>query len=538
MLDSRLALLMLAGCLVHASGFAAPRVAHEPITIESGRIEGAISDAVLSFKGIPFAAPPVGVLRWRAPQPPTSWQEIRTATGFGHDCMQLPDPSDAAPLGTHPAEDCLVLNVWRPALRKAGEKLPVLVWIHGGGYVNGGSSAPVYDGSAFARQGIVFVSANYRLGRFGFFAHPALDAAQEGPVGNFAYMDQIAALQWIEHNITAFGGDPHSVTVMGESAGGDSVMHLMTSPPAKGLFHRAIVMSGGGRAHVLGGFKLSTDSGSAPSAEDIGVSFARSVGISSAGPDALHALRALPAERVRGDLNMSTLSKLSDPLTYAKGPIVDGRLVIDAPGDLLKRGSANAVPLLIGTTTQDIAAMLPSSRQDPLAHFGTDSQQARQAYDPRATLPPFEIYLMIGADMSMHEPARFVAKRLTALGQPVWLYRFGYVAGSLRGKLAGAPHASEIPFFFDTVAARYGKAESEPDRAAAHAANAYVVNFVKHGDPNGHELASWPKFDPARSELMMFTPDHGPRYQGDPWQQRLDLVERVAESASPSRSGD
>jgi para-nitrobenzyl esterase len=513
---------------------AASRIAHEPVTIESGRVEGAVSDRVLSFKGIPYAAPVVGDRRWRAPQPALHWDGVRNAAHFGHDCMQLPEPSDAAPLGTHPAEDCLVLNVWRPALHQPKEKLPVLVWIHGGGYVNGGSSAPVYDGSAFARDGVVFVSFNYRLGRFGVFAHPALLAAQEGAVGDFAYMDQIAALQWIARNIAAFSGDAHEVTVMGEAAGGDSVIHLITSPEAKGLFRRAIVMSGGGRRHLVGGVPLTGGTADQPAADQIGENFAHSVGIAGTSPDVLKALRALPAERIRGNLNMSALLKLTKPLTAVKGVIVDGRFVPGEPGERLERGEANLVPVMIGTTTQDLPLTFPPSREDPLAVFGEHAAEARRAHDPRSALPPFEIHLAIGADMTMHEPARFVAKQLTRAQQPVWLYRFGYVAESQRSKLAAAPHASEIPFFFDTIAVKYGKAESERDREAARIAHGYVVNFVKRGDPNGAGLASWPVFDPARPQLLQFTERHGAVYGDDPWKARLDLVERLVGEGAPA----
>ena len=198
------------GWAVHAAGtpFA------DQVKVEGGTIKGAVADGVLSFKGIPFAAPPQGDLRWRPPQPVVAWTGVRPATAYGHDCMQKPFGGDAAPLGTEPAEDCLVVNVWRPA-EKGAAKLPVMVWIYGGGFVNGGSSPAVYDGSQFAKHGIVFVSFNYRLGRFGFFAHPALSAGGPGgPLGNYGFMDTIAAMKWVKNNAAAFGGDPANVTVV------------------------------------------------------------------------------------------------------------------------------------------------------------------------------------------------------------------------------------------------------------------------------------------------------------------------------------
>ena len=227
---------------------AAPRT---EVRTTSGVVAGAVANGVVSWKGIPYAAPPVGDLRWRAPQPVAPWTGVRAATEYAHDCMQLPFPSDAAPLGTPPAEDCLYVNVWAPE-KPASAKLPVMFWIHGGGFVNGGSSPSVYDGSAFARRGVVFVSLNHRLGRFGFFAHPALTKeSPNDPLGNYGYLDQIAALRWVRDNIAAFGGDPGNVTIFGESAGGGSVNTLLVSPLARGLFHKAIVQSGGGRAGGL-----------------------------------------------------------------------------------------------------------------------------------------------------------------------------------------------------------------------------------------------------------------------------------------------
>ena len=217
--------------------------------------------------------------------------------------MQEPERSDGAPPRTTLGEDCLVLNVLRPAATARGEKLPVLVWIHGGGYLTGGSSPAIYDGSVFARQGIVFVGFNYRLGRFGFFAHPALIAAKESPIGNFALMDQIETLRWVRRNIGAFGGDPERVTVMGESAGGFSVIILLSSPNARGLFHRAVVLSGGGRSFLLGGKELTGGTSAETSAAQVGTNFAKSVGISGEGPQALGALRALSAPTVLGELS-------------------------------------------------------------------------------------------------------------------------------------------------------------------------------------------------------------------------------------------
>ncbi|MBF2025601.1 MAG: carboxylesterase family protein [Oscillatoriales cyanobacterium C42_A2020_001] len=425
------------------------------VQIDSGNVRGVMTENVISFKGIPYAAPPVGNLRWRSPQPVQPWSGVRQATKYGNDCMQFPDPSDAAPPGTPPAEDCLVLNVWRPAQIKSGEKLPVVVWIYGGAFVNGGASTPIYDGSEIARQGVVVVSFNYRLGRFGFFAHPALTAAKEGAVANYGLLDQLAALRWVQRNVAAFGGNPDQVTLMGESAGGISAMHWITSPAAKGLFQRAIVLSGGGRNYLLDVSKLKESTPTRPSAEESGIKFAESMGIKGTGAEALADLRSLPAEKIAGDLNMTNLVKR--PPTYAGGPIHDGELVTATAGEILQRGDAVTLPVIVGSTTNDLPAILPPLK-DPFSYFGANAAKARAVYNPKGTLKPLEVVLTIGVDIAMHEPARFVARQMTAAGQPAWLYRFGYVAQSLRPKVMGASHASELPFLFGTLDARYGKA--------------------------------------------------------------------------------
>ena len=509
------------------------------VTIDSGVIDGAVSEGILSFKGVPFAAPPIGDLRWRAPQPVTPWTGVRRATEYGQDCLQVPLRTDAAAAGTTFSEDCLVLNVWRPAAIAAGERLPVMMWIHGGGYVNGGSSPAIYNGSEIARHGILFVSANYRLGRFGFFAHPALIAANEGPAGNFAYMDQIAALQWVKRNAAAFGGDAAQVTVVGESAGGDALMHLITSPEGRGLFHRAVVMSGDGRSHLIGGLPLTGGTTHKPSADQVGINFAASVGIDGDGPDTLRALRALTAEQVRGDVNvlylLNRLRPGSGPLTYANGTIVDGHIVLDSPGEMLQRGEAVRVPIMIGTTANDLPIRLPPLI-DPLSYFGEEAPRARALYDPEATVTSPQLIFTIGADITMHEPARFVAQQMTASGSPTWLFRFDYVAESLRATTRHAAHASEIPFFFDTIDARYGSHVTAADRAAARLLSTYLVNFVKSGDPNGRGVPAWPRVDRSRPTLMLFTSDRGPVFGRDPWAERLDLVERAAQRRSTNES--
>jgi para-nitrobenzyl esterase len=506
-----------------AVAFAAAAVAAPEVRTESGVVAGAEADGVASFKGIPFAAPPVGDLRWRAPQPAAHWPGMRQAVDYGHDCMQKPFPSDAAPLGTTPDEDCLVLNVWRP-VKPSAARLPVMVWIYGGGFVNGGSSPDVYSGAQFARRGIVFVSFNYRLGRFGFFGHPALTKEQAGgPLGNYAYMDQIAALKWVRRNIAAFGGDPGNVTVFGESAGGGSVHMLLTSPMARGLFHKAIIESGGGRGSLLAGARL-------PDAEKAGLAFARKNGIEGDGPEALAAMRRLPAEKLVDGLNMASMGGTGG--TYVGGPILDGKIVVENPDQAYRAGRQAKVPVMIGANSMDIGFSFARNMDELLAPFGSEKDKALAAYDPDRSGDVRAVGARVAMDRMMVEPARLTAQLIAAQGLPSYEYRFSYVAGSMRSQWPGAPHATEIPFVFDTVKAKYGKDLSAQDEATAQAANAYWANFARTGNPNGEGLPHWPAYDAKGDGIMDFTPD-GPKGGPDPWKSRMDLT---AESAAKPAS--
>lgn len=285
------------------------------ISVAAGRLSGRTEGDVVVFRGVPYAAPPVGPLRWRAPRPVTPWSGVRPALAFGFDCFHVEDPGDPLAGTQAHSEDCLTLNVWAP-VKRSEALLPVLVWIHGGGFTNGASSATTYDGAAFARRGLVVVTINYRLGRFGFFAHQALTREANGErVGNFGLMDQLAALEWVRGNIAAFGGDPGSVTIMGESAGGWSVSMLMASPPAQGLFHRAVAESAGGRAGTFGKSLVSWRE-----AQEIGETFAAGLGVAGGDASALAALRALPPEALQVPPFF-----IAPRATYS-GPMVDGWL--------------------------------------------------------------------------------------------------------------------------------------------------------------------------------------------------------------------
>jgi para-nitrobenzyl esterase len=502
------------------SGLAAG--AADQVKIDSGRLKGAVSGKVVAFKGIPFAAPPTGANRWRAPQPVESWRGVRPAVAYGPDCMQLPFPSDAAPLGTKPNEDCLYVNVWAPA--KPHGKLPVMVWIYGGGFVNGGSSPAVYDGTHFAERGIVLVSFNYRVGRFGFFAHPALAKENPGgPLGNYTFMDQITALKWVRKNISRFGGDPGNVTIFGESAGGHSVLTMMTSPAARGLFHKAIVESGGGR-NLLGPMRrLRESSPDLPSAEAVGLAFAKKAGIEGEDQAALDALRRLPSEKVVDGLNMTTMRSP----TYS-GPMLDGAIVVEAVEQAFEAGRQAKVPLIAGANSSDIGFSFARTMDEVFAPFGANRDKAQQVYNPGNSTDARAIGSLIASDKMMVEPARFIVRAMAAAGERAYEYRFSYVAESMREQWHGAPHATEIPFVFNTVAARYGKELTAADAGIAEAANAYWAAFAKAGDPNGAGRPDWPRYDPGGDVLMNFT-ERGPVAEPDAWKARLDLVEPAAQ---------
>jgi para-nitrobenzyl esterase len=511
------------------AGSAAAQTPTAPVKSDAGPVTGVVADGVASFKGIPFAAPPVGPLRWKAPQPPKPWSAVLAADHYASDCMQKPFGGDAAPLGTPPAEDCLYLNVWTPAARSA-TPLPVMVWIYGGGFVNGGSSPSVYDGSAFAKRGVVFVSMNYRIGRFGFFAHPALTAENpKGPNGNYGFLDQLAALQWVKRNAAAFGGDPGNVTIFGESAGGMSVNALMVSPLAKGLFHKAIVESGGGRSRGLLPARHISKPGpdGSPSAEAIGVAFAKKAGITAEGAAALAALRALPADAIVNNMNMMTQQADTYP-----GPMIDGVFVVEEVEPAFRAGRQAKVPYMIGANDREFGffAPPPDRAEASFAPFGADKEKALKAYDPAGTNKS-EAAVQLMSDQAMVEPARLLA-RLTAPTQRTYAYRFSYVASSLRAKEKGALHATEIPFVFATVKARYGDAATAEDVAMGEAMNAYWVAFAKTGDPNGEGRPTWPAYAAAIDQIMDFTVS-GPKPGPDQRRERLDFVDRLASTPPP-----
>jgi para-nitrobenzyl esterase len=338
-------------------------------------------------------------------------------------------------------------------------------------------------------------------------------------------MDQIAALQWVQRNIASFGGDAKNVTIFGESAGGVSVTTLMTTPLARGLFHKAIVESGGGRPGL---FAMKHVSGEPAAAEASGIAFAKLLGIDALGAESLAILRTAPAESVAAGINLDHMAP--DP-TYVGGPVNDGEVVLGVASTLFSEGRGANVPLMIGVNDADIGFARGSTIDELVAPFGADAKKARAAYNPDGKADAKTVAAKMGSDAMMAEPARHIAR--SSRGQAIYHYRFSYVAESLRGKWPGAPHASEIPYVFDTVAAKYGRELTPQDAAAAKAMHDFWVAFVKTGAPSVAGQPSWPRYTASNDAIMDFT-NNGPKAGPDPWKDRLDLAERMANGREDS----
>lgn len=476
------------------------------VATSSGPIRGVVDEGVASFKGLPYAAPPVGELRWAPPRPVQPWSATRDAATYGALCIQPPANGDPG-VGPLPmSEDCLTLNVWAPV---GARDLPVMVWIHGGGYNNGSGTAALYDGAALARRDVVVVTINYRLGRLGFFDHPALaaDRAADQPAANYGVMDQIAALEWVRDNAAAFGGDPRSVTIFGESAGGVAVTQLMIAPAARGLFHRAAVQSGLGRQQSA---ELALDRPGRPSAQSLGVAWARGAGL-PADVDAA-SLRAVPAERLLTPM----------PAFYSDNLIVDGRVLTEDVIEAFEAGRQAPVPLLLGTNSAEFWWIRPA---DAGAYGRTDDALTEAEHDAllAAYGGPQGYDQHVVSDLIFNEPVRHLARLHARAGLPTFLYRFDVVAAGNPEPSGGATHASERPYVFETLHT-LGRPVGDSDRRASALMDGYWTGFARTGDPNGAGRPAWPDVRDVPDRLMEFTND-GPVARAMPHGDRLNLIE-------------
>jgi para-nitrobenzyl esterase len=471
--------------LAVTSLFAAPAMAAPQVSIAQGALSGGIDGGISVFKDIPFAAPPIGDLRWRAPQPATGWSGIRDATKFGPICPQAPSPVGRMAHEQHPeSEDCLSLNVWSPNTAP-GTKLPVMVWIYGGGFREGGSAMSIYDGMELAQHGVVVVTLNYRLGWFGFLDLPVLAAEHPGePHGNYGLLDQIAALHWVQNNIASFGGDPANVTIFGESAGGMSVNDLMVSPLALGLFNKAISESGLGLIHTA------SDAEAQASSEK----FAAKVnGGDLSGAELLQKLRAQSTAAIVAQEPNDDSSNL--------GPMVDGTVLPDQVATLFAQGKIAKAAYVAGSNSDEatLMKMVGMTPEKLLGPLGDKVTAVRAIYDAEGKLDDDTFVRQFFSDAVFASGAQGLAHYAAKAGDPAYVYHFRYLADALRGRDKGVGHGGEVVYVFglhgfsqSPLGKMMAPFISAKDKTVIAQIQNYWTNFAKTGDPNGVDLPEWP----------------------------------------------
>jgi para-nitrobenzyl esterase len=488
------------------------------VTISSGSLAGAFFGTLpteVMFLGIPYAAPPTGTFRWKRPQVVPGWEGVRKANSFGSSCPQAKDRiawyeeataeySRTLPYyaNFHTDEDCLYLNVWTSNFR-GPEKRPVMVWIHGGGNVEGTGELPVL-GPGLARKGVVLVSINYRLGILGFLAHPALSA--ESPnhsSGNYALLDQIAALRWVHDNIKKFGGDPGNVTVFGASAGAVDTCYLMTSPLARGLFQRAIIQSNGCADYLIPELRgRGTKRGGELSGEKSGVRFARRLGLGNAA-DILSKLRAISAsEIVRHGENNPALE------------VRDGWVLPEQPAVIFATGRQTAVPTIIGSN-RDEGSMFAVDKSAPKTvsqyrkwltkEFGARAKEIAASYPVLEDSDVGEVFAAVKTDQGFRSGVYIMARAMARIGQPVFFYQFDYPAKGKNAAL-GAYHGLELSLLSGVVRPSAWGEFGGDDLILSLKMQGYWTQFAANGNPNHEGLPTWPKYDAKQNQCLEFAP--------------------------------
>ena len=508
----------------------APLVETSLGTLEGEPVAG--EDGALVFRGVPYAESPVGDARWRAPVAKASWEGARSAAAFGPACWQrlTPESSIYTRGDLDRNEDCLYLNVWTAA-EQAAEARPVMVWFHGGGHTGGWGSAQIFDGTSLANKGVVLVTINYRLGPFGFLAHPALTAeSPHAASGNYGLLDKVAALEWVRDNIAAFGGDPGNVTIFGQSAGSWSVCYLMASPLASGLFHKAIGHSGGcfrgGRPDL-------------PAAHEAGLAAAADLGVEGDGAEALTALRALDAEAV-----------LDSGL--GSGAIVDGWFMPQPARAIFEAGEHNDVPVIVGALANEgttLYANMPERTEAELVsmlreQYGDDAETLLAAYEPEVGKSSKWGAQAIQADRSFVWEMRTWARTVETAGNDAYLYFFSQAPPLFRIYVPeraaidmpdgpdgyGAYHSGDLAYAFGNTGL-VGIDWTEWDHEISRAMTQYWINFARTGDPNGGGLATWPRYEAAADEWLEFGSDI--KTTREVRKEKLDLFDRINAPSAP-----
>jgi len=512
--------LTVAAAFGAAFSLSANAALKEPLKLDSGEIGGSVESApgIRAFKGIPFAAPPVGALRWTAPQPVAKWTGVRDASKYGNVCIQPPGQGRlniANMEGSPPtSEDCLYLNVWTGAA-SATEKRPVMIWWFGGAFTEGGGAVPLYDGTALAKKGVVVVTMNYRLGAFGFFTHPALTAESSHKAsGNYGLMDMLASARWVKNNIAAFGGDPNNVTVFGQSAGAMAIASLVASPESKGLFNRAISESG-----AWMGLGMAPGMTTRAQAEERGVKAATDAGVSTATE-----LRAMSAADVTAKLRSGGCPGCM---------IVDGWVIPEDPSVTFAANRQNAVDVLVGSNKEELSfgrGVTAQQFEAGAQRYGDLAGEFLKLYPHATDEEAARSNIMSTAD-GTYWHMRLYADYQVKKGNKAYLYFFAQNPPAPEGKPRfPAAHAAEVAYVFNNLGQAHLfpdssvaelSAKSAPDKKVADEMSSYWTNFAKTGDPNGPGLPKWKAHAVGNGQ-------DGIILDADPASEKLPTPERLA----------